>query len=228
MIKNSLRQSGSAHAVIIVILVVVLLGALAFIFWQNFSKNDNATTPVATSATNETPVVTNSYKTYTTDVYGVSFQYPDNWILDETVKSDEENNVSRSTTITTKGGTEVDFTVGIRGLGGYCDTPTTYKVLDTSSTTIRGEKTVHFSLTLQPNSDGSFNGYYGLTDRYTTIGDVQACPNTFYYVFSPTDDNYGLIQFNAKKSFVDLGAANDYVNSDEYKAVKKMITSLSY
>jgi type II secretory pathway pseudopilin PulG len=35
MVKNS-SQNGSAHVVVIAILVVALLGALGFIFWQNF------------------------------------------------------------------------------------------------------------------------------------------------------------------------------------------------
>lgn len=38
MVKNS-SQNGSAHAVVIIILVVVLVGALGFIFWQNFLKS---------------------------------------------------------------------------------------------------------------------------------------------------------------------------------------------
>lgn len=37
MVKNS-SQNGSAHVVVIIILVVALLGALGFIFWQNFLK----------------------------------------------------------------------------------------------------------------------------------------------------------------------------------------------
>lgn len=36
------KQSGSAHVIIIIILVAALLGSLGFIFWQNFvSKNSN-------------------------------------------------------------------------------------------------------------------------------------------------------------------------------------------
>lgn len=38
MVKIS-SQNGSAHAVIIVILIVALIGALGFIFWQNFPKS---------------------------------------------------------------------------------------------------------------------------------------------------------------------------------------------
>lgn len=36
MISKNLSQKGSAHVVIIVILVVALLGTLGFVFWQNF------------------------------------------------------------------------------------------------------------------------------------------------------------------------------------------------
>jgi hypothetical protein len=36
MIRNSRKQTGSAHIVIVVILVSVLLGLLGFVFWQNF------------------------------------------------------------------------------------------------------------------------------------------------------------------------------------------------
>lgn len=51
MINKNLSQKGSAHVVIIVILVVALLGALGFVFWQNYLKgpsetsnsNDNST-----------------------------------------------------------------------------------------------------------------------------------------------------------------------------------------
>jgi len=40
---KSRNQSGSAHVVIIIVLVVVLIGALGFIFWQNFIKTDQPT-----------------------------------------------------------------------------------------------------------------------------------------------------------------------------------------
>ena len=43
MIKNSQKQTGSVLIVIIIILVVVLVGALGFIFYQNFI-NKNAVT----------------------------------------------------------------------------------------------------------------------------------------------------------------------------------------
>jgi hypothetical protein len=42
MIKNYLKQKGSAHVVIIVILVIALLGTLGFVFWQNFINKKSA------------------------------------------------------------------------------------------------------------------------------------------------------------------------------------------
>jgi hypothetical protein len=40
MLKSSQTQTGSAHAVISIVLAVGLLGALGFIFWQNFINKD--------------------------------------------------------------------------------------------------------------------------------------------------------------------------------------------
>lgn len=47
------KQSGSVHLIITVILVLALLGALGFIFWQNFinKKDSTATTTTTTSTT---------------------------------------------------------------------------------------------------------------------------------------------------------------------------------
>jgi hypothetical protein len=42
MIHTSRKQTGSAHIVIIIILVVALLGALGFVLYQNLSNKDSA------------------------------------------------------------------------------------------------------------------------------------------------------------------------------------------
>lgn len=51
MIINSHKQTGSAHVAIVAILVILLIGALGFIFWQNYiTKNEQqpSTVQVAT------------------------------------------------------------------------------------------------------------------------------------------------------------------------------------
>lgn len=37
------KQSGSAHVIIVIVLVIALLGSLGFIFWQNFAAKDSDT-----------------------------------------------------------------------------------------------------------------------------------------------------------------------------------------
>lgn len=51
MIKNFSSQKGSAHVIIIVGLIILLIGALGFIFWQNFLNHDadNASKRTVTS-----------------------------------------------------------------------------------------------------------------------------------------------------------------------------------
>ncbi len=55
--KTRVSQTGSAHIVIVIILVVALLGALGFILWQNIINPKSATETVQTSTTTETEEV---------------------------------------------------------------------------------------------------------------------------------------------------------------------------
>lgn len=86
MNKSLHRQSGSAHIVIIIILVVAILGALGFVFWQNFLQ-PKATPQVITSETSAqtqekpSPAATD-YESYSNAEY--SFSYPkDGWTVKE-------------------------------------------------------------------------------------------------------------------------------------------------
>ncbi|MDB5166970.1 MAG: hypothetical protein JWN26_115 [Candidatus Saccharibacteria bacterium] len=64
--KSRQSQAGSAHLVIIIVLVVALLGALGFVFWQNFinkpvanQANSSQTTPTTkTDTTTTSPTAT--------------------------------------------------------------------------------------------------------------------------------------------------------------------------
>lgn len=98
--KMNKKQSGSIHVVIISILAVALLGAIGFIFWQNFMMNesnrDDNTTKVATGDTvdeeaeqtsSKNPETTaESWVRFEADSY--SFAVPDGWDLTYNTKSD--------------------------------------------------------------------------------------------------------------------------------------------
>lgn len=85
MINKDLSQKGSAHAIIIIVLVLALLGTLGFVFWQNFIYKEPVTKkPVNSSNTKEQPQVKDKYagwKTYTSTRDGYSIKYPSEWIL---------------------------------------------------------------------------------------------------------------------------------------------------
>lgn len=53
MIKNSHKQIGSAHIVIVVVLVILLVGALGFIFWQNYMVKNTQQSPVVQSVSDD-------------------------------------------------------------------------------------------------------------------------------------------------------------------------------
>lgn len=52
MIKTSSKQTGSAHVVIIVILVLAVVGTLGFVFWQNFMQSSEDNKNVQTNQNN--------------------------------------------------------------------------------------------------------------------------------------------------------------------------------
>lgn len=47
--KNRLQESGSAHVAVVVVLIVALIGALGFIFWQNFIQRKDSDTSTNTT-----------------------------------------------------------------------------------------------------------------------------------------------------------------------------------
>jgi hypothetical protein len=77
-------ETGSAHIVIIIILVVALLGTLGFVFWQNFlkPKTDTAQTITTSTSTTKTVVAADPYAgwlSYSSDRAAFSVQYPADW-----------------------------------------------------------------------------------------------------------------------------------------------------
>lgn len=228
MINKSLSQKGSAHIVIIIILVVALLGTLGFVFWQNFMQKDTETKPTTQSSTQKDTPKQITYKTYQTNKYPISFKYPDSWTI-KNEKADDQSSFSRSVDVVTSANDVVSFSAGGQGLGGTCGgNPPTRSTVDVTSTALKTPKPTTLSYTLTANSDGSYDATYGLTDTYTEVGDQKACDNTFYYLFSSGNDTYMLMSFSGKKHFANLEDAKAFINSDEYSAIKKMILTLAY
>lgn len=97
-------QKGSAHVVIVIVLVVALLGALGFIFWQNFVKPDEAT-KTEDSKTVKSVAGNDSPKDADLTAYqgvGYEFDYPsEDWIVKE-IQYNYDNNGPTTTEVRTK------------------------------------------------------------------------------------------------------------------------------
>jgi len=131
---RSSRQQGSAHTVIIVVLVIALLAALGFVFWQNVIKKDSSE---QTSQTGQSVAKPDSQPVPTlldasfNSAFGVatSFQYPSDWKLTRTLTGPIPIDENGSTptreelTVTSPSG---EYVVTYRmdsigGVGGTCD-----------------------------------------------------------------------------------------------------------
>lgn len=102
MIKNSSKETGSAHVVIIVILIVAIIGALGFVVWKNFldtPDSSNTSKSVVTPKNEETSK--EDTLTYRSEAIGIEFKYPKDWIkveCDNTYVEDPQNRVYFGTT----------------------------------------------------------------------------------------------------------------------------------
>lgn len=251
--KKQKSQLGFAHLIIItVILGLGLIGALGFVYYQNFIQkkdgvakiDDSAKTPTDTGKeTSDDPKTLVEYKTYTTDKYNISFQYPSTWPISETKGKDDDTFYQRYVDIKNASGEVIaKFEIGMQ-LGGTCDSPSTVNTIEAETTKyisetytnsgVKTNKNASFSFSLIDNGDNTLGAHYGLTDSYTTLGASDlVCRNTFYYNISPAIDGVIGLGFSNSaietKKFSNIDDAKKYMNGDEYKEIKKMILTLKY
>lgn len=127
------HQKGFAHAVLIIGVVVLILGILGFVFWQNFmrqnqdSEMQNNTTPEVQV---ETPPAVELIDGKTDNDFkqSLSFKYPSNWTLKNTKETTQdgtsgERMLSKNiSTVTSPDGKYVVKYVIAKsgGMGGIC------------------------------------------------------------------------------------------------------------
>lgn len=239
--KRKITQAGSAQVIIIIVLVVALLGTLGFVFWQNFINKADSTKPTDTSTVVKEETNTDGLKTYVNQKYKLSFEYPSDWSVE--VKNDESGQDLNyySLDVSDASGEKIAYLMAAGGgVGGTCDPDQAVdiSVLKTTKLAISTNETTHLSYMISPVSVGAtdYIGRLGLTTYYTAIETKQVCPNTIYMM---TDIKslggipfYNLIFSNGEgfsgKTFTSKQEATDYVNTDEYKKLEAMITSLDY
>lgn len=242
--KKQKYQSGFAHlGIITVILAVAVVGLLGFVFYQNFIANAKKDKVVHTNSTlkNDTNKSV-KYNTYKDDIFdGVSFKYLSNWSISEpdTPMADDPH-WNRSVKIMNEKGQNVaQLILGVSGLGGTCTDDngnpvlTTFTVLDTTASTVKAKKPVSVVFMVTRSTYSGYEATYGLMNGYDKAGDYNVCMmyNTFESTIPNDYGTYGMSFGNGISStnhFANIEDAKKYIQSDEYKEIKKMLLSLSY
>lgn len=174
MKKNN--QTGSAHVVIIVLLVVALLGALGFVFYQNFiAKPAQVTIETPKPVTDEDPLVTTQLA-FNSDIYEID--HPKSWNV---VIDKQEGALNNKATITNPGeDMKVTFSVSEGGVGGACDQSDPRKVryynVHKDPVTKLGKTQAFVVEAMTDAKGGGYNYAVGLTedggDTHAAVGDI--------------------------------------------------------
>lgn len=87
-------QSGSAHFIVIFILVIALLGALGFVFWQNFIQTkttENKTSSTSTSSTESSNEVVDNTKYFSIAQWDIKGVYDGQYKLEYQLKTNVDS-----------------------------------------------------------------------------------------------------------------------------------------
>ena len=171
--RKRLYQQGSAHVVIIILLVLALLGALGFVFYQNFILK-----PAQPQAERVEREPSSKLKTaqfaYENTIYALD--YPDGWSKTPIDPTNGQHGVAFADP---SGEIEARIDVSDGGLGGMCDTNDGrkvryYNVHPTANTKLTDE-TLYLVETMFDYLEGGYGYKIGLSpegaETHSSVGD---------------------------------------------------------
>lgn len=135
------KQSGKIDIIIIVVLVLAIIGALGYVFWNNYNQQEQAIDDTSDSRQQSREATLKTGQTSDAFKAGITWQYPENWKLTaEGVepRSDDETAQVLYTLTAPSGKVTVIYNIGQNGgIGGFClpeDTGTIdhIKLIDTT------------------------------------------------------------------------------------------------
>ena len=152
MVANA-RQNGSTEAVLIVILVLALLSALGWIFWQNFMQPANTNNTASAPQPSASSSVAAKNIEHCLSGAKLCFDYPSSWKIEKTTESypaegsqDWKDNGNKSTydfegvkIMSNDQTAKLHLETGIGQLGGTCDPQASgqLSVIDSEDTAIK-------------------------------------------------------------------------------------------
>lgn len=236
-------QKGSAHLGIVIVVILVLIGALGYVFYQNFMNR-----PVQEdSRQNAKQQEEKKLKTARVDFEKMTYalDYPEGW-SESALGADPD---FREMSITNPDKTiEVVFNIAAGGLGGMCDTEDGlkvrfYQVSSWTNTKVTNE-TLHLVEAMTDYPEGGYGYVIGLSpegaETHSSIGDSR-CTVGYVGVASrvasdPSTDTIVHPTIIAKITFPGLPDATDskvksmddvknLMATDDYKAAVKILQS---
>jgi|GEM_PF-1545173 len=166
MIKNSQNQTGSAHIVVIVILVAALIGALGFVLWKNYLAPKDSRPTVATNQTKVSKCESSEVEqkgAFCSEEVGVKFKVPA--IFEGKFEKADNYDISEGPMENTEG------------------SPAGKSLVFYEATTISGQETLSLSVAKEPLRSGYSSVSHSLQNTYfdATTGDL-------YLVNGPTSE----------------------------------------
>ena len=243
-LRTHKSESGSAHLVLVIILVLIILGLLGFVFWQNvLHKKVSSTTPSASTSKSTQPSVTSaiSWKTFSDKLYGISFQYPSTWkvkVLNEQPLVNALPNLNVE--VTNSDGDKIGQLETTFQGGQTCDNTVhiTLQTLDRTPLILAGE-TEPSVYTAEIYSDSVNNTFlvYGISavsHAPTTNGTITTTCDDSQTIFAripiggvQMSTPYNNVSFQGKTSYQDTASAQAFLSSSDYKLASHMIQSLT-
>lgn len=199
-------ELGSAHVILVSGLIVALIGALGFIFWQNII-NKPKTADIHSSAMSPQPSKSPAValKTLCTPKEKICFDYPSNWSADLTELDVDNTSVAERVLVSDDSGKQwLKLETGMSGLGGACggdgsEDGSYVKILQTHTTAITGSYLVGtYTGASSRESDTAYAvgslSYNGTAKNWTVdmelnnakvvenVGKISPCSDAFYYI----------------------------------------------
>lgn len=221
-------QSGSIHLVIFMVLIIALIGALGFIYYQNFMQPEkNDTTNLTTTDTKDAVVLLD--KSITENVTGdnLTLDYPNNWILTSQTSLNPDQGISNEKIFITSPDTNIKITFwsGVSGIGGFCDPETngTLSSVKTYSMPNYSGRTLYETVT----SDLVF-GAGVLTNNDAIQVGSSACEKGlgFFNSSNRSTNQLGIVFKNNLPPADSIDSINSARATDNYKTAVKIVQLL--
>jgi hypothetical protein len=172
--KRASNQRGDAHVVIMIVLIVALIGALGFVFYQNFIMKKPMTD--STTQTDSAPVETSETARFAFNDSIYAVDYPKDWSKEELATPSEQKGY---TLVSPDKSIKLHFEVSSGGVGGACDPNSPLRLrfynVSTHAVTKLGKTSAYIVEAMTDAEGGGYNYKVGLTEEggetHATIGD---------------------------------------------------------